>query len=126
MHHLMRHDILLVPLVTKMVGAQQYPKVLTERSSPRPGSTERIASPTRDVLVVKRASNLLDTVSHEAYDGRIREKPVAVLLATGTVGVFVHEGFGVDVLFGFRGRGGVREDGEETRPGVPCRIVLLL
>ena len=90
MHHLMRHGILHMPPIPKLVRTQQNPIL-----GIKPSTLSRSAASTAHILRVQVVAQEVDVVAHEAHDGRVLQQPGLVRVTAGAVAFFV------DVVFYF-------------------------
>jgi len=112
-HHLMRHRILHMPSIPKLIRTDQYP-IFRVKAAALLGR----APPAVYVLLVDVLAQLVDVLPHESHDGAVLQKPGFLLLAARAVRGFVDIVAVPEVGVGGLFRGVAGQDGEEGRPVV--------
>lgn len=100
MNHLMRHGILQMTSIPKLVRAKQDTVLGVEATTLR-----RSAPSTAHIVRIEVMAQEVDIVAHEADDGRVLQQPCAVRLAAFAVAGFVQVVFDFEVGFSLRGAG---------------------
>lgn len=126
-HHLVRQRVLEVATIPNLVGAQQDAMARRKPSRlPDDGAVladVRRTPPADHVRLVQVAIERLDLLSQEAYRGRVRKQPVAVLLALLAVALLVPSVAILAIVVHAFGGHLVRQDLEVVHEPLDARVV---